>query len=258
MQPAYLKLWQQGKLQARVTEALQHYEKCSLCPRNCLVERSEVLGICRAPDQAVVASFGPHFGEERVLVGKGGSGTIFFAFCSLACVFCQNNELSFGGTGTAISAENLGQIMLNIQNGYNCPNLNLVSPTHFVPSILQALLYAVERGLRLPLVYNCGGYESLATLKLLDGVVDIYMPDYKYAIPERARVYSKAGDYPQIAEGALIEMDRQVGGLKTDRKGQAVRGHHRAYNYLELSRRLKRDEYAQALAFARELGLRLA
>ncbi len=298
LQPAYLELWQQGQLEARVEKALQHYEECRLCPRNCGVERGSGLGTCRAPKKAVVASFGPHFGEEAVLVGGAGSGTIFFAHCNLACVFCQNHELSFEGVGTAISAEKLGQIMLRIQNSYKCPNLNLVSPTHFVPSILQALLYAVERGFRLPLVYNCGGYESLPTLELLDGIVDIYMPDYKYSVAGRAHIYSKARDYPQTAEKALVEMDRQVGGLKTDGRGLATRGllirhlmlpagledtkqvlqfikdnlssdclvnlmaqyypHHRAYEYPELSGRLRREEYGQAQAFARELSLRLA
>jgi len=298
LQPAYLKLWQQGELQARAEEALEHYQACNLCPRACGVERSWGAGVCRAPQQAVVASFGPHFGEESVLVGSGGSGTIFFAHCSLACVFCQNYELSFAGEGTAITGDRLGQIMLMIQNDYQCHNLNLVSPTHFVPSILQGLLYAVKRGFRLPLVYNCGGYESSATLRLLDGVVDIYMPDYKYSCAERSDAYSKARDYPQAAAEALMEMDRQVGGLKTDHRGRAVRGllirhlmlpgglddtqgvlqfikdnlssdclvnlmaqyypHHKAGEHPELNRRLTRGEYGQALAFARGLGLRLA
>lgn len=295
--PAYLELYRRGELAARVEWALEVYEECSLCPHRCGIDRSTKAGVCRAPEQAVVSSFGPHYGEERVLVGSRGSGTIFFAHCTLACVYCQNSEISLGGRGRAVSGSELGEIMLELQKGHGCPNVNLVSPTHFVPSILAGLLYAVERGFRLPLVYNCGGYENPATLELLDGIIDIYMPDFKYAEPERAEKYSGAEDYPQKAKEALLEMDRQVGGLKTDGRGIAVRGllirhlmppggladtkkvlrfindnlsadclvnlmdqyypHFRAFQFPELGRRLTRDEYNEALEFASSLGLRL-
>lgn len=171
----------------------------------------------------MVSSFGPHFGEESPLVGSCGSGTIFFTNCNLRCLFCQNYDISHLGRGEEVSGGQLAAIMLNLQRS-GCHNVNLVSPTHFVPQILEALCMAAEEGLRLPLVYNTGGYESSETLALLDGVVDIYMPDAKYWGPEVARLLSEAPDYPEVMRQALKEMHRQVGDLAIDGLGIARRG----------------------------------
>jgi putative pyruvate formate lyase activating enzyme len=174
-------------------------------------------------DQAVVASAGPHFGEERPLVGLSGSGTVFFTGCNLRCIFCQNHEISQGGEGTITSAEELAEMMLALQR-LRCHNINLVTPTHQVPQILAALVLAAAGGLTIPLVYNCGGYESVQTLRILDGVVDIYMPDFKYGGAAAARWSSLVEDYPTVARAALREMHRQVGDLALDPRGIARRG----------------------------------
>ncbi|MGB3978043.1 MAG: radical SAM protein [Tepidanaerobacteraceae bacterium] len=224
MLPGYLSLLGNGQLLEKVRQAKQHLSKCNLCPHECNVNRKENLGVCRAGEMAIVASYGPHFGEERPLVGRNGSGTIFFGYCNMRCVFCQNYELSFRGYGATVSDEKLAEIMLLLQNHYKCHNINLVTPTHFVPNILEALYIAAQKGLKLPLIYNCGGYEKIETLKILEGVIDIYMPDFKYAFSERGRKYSGVKDYPQKAKLALKEMDRQVRGLKTDERGIAYKG----------------------------------
>ena len=174
-------------------------------------------------DTAIVASYGPHFGEERPLVGTGGSGTIFFSNCDLGCVFCQNYDISHFGEGQEISVEHLASIMMDLQ-AQGCHNINLVTPTHQAPMILRSLKVAIEGGLHIPIVYNCGGYESVGTLEILNGIIDIYMPDFKYAHPVMAEKYSGAPDYPAVARKAIREMHRQVGELVIDKRGIAMQG----------------------------------
>ena len=222
--PAYQKLIEEGGFEERIEKAYSLFSECKLCPRKCSVNRRMEKGFCQAGDELVVSSYAPHFGEERVLVGRRGSGTIFFGYCNLRCVFCQNYELSFDGRGRAVPSSELANMMLYLQNSYGCGNINLVTPTHFLPHILEAIFIAAQKGLKVPIVYNCGGYESKESLEILDGVIDIYMPDFKFAFIESAKKYLKAPDYPQIVKQALIEMDRQVGGLKTNIRGLAKRG----------------------------------
>ena len=209
-------------------EAIERLEKvlqdCTLCPRQCHVNRRVgEQGYCRTGSLPFVASWGPHRGEERPLVGAGGSGTIFFSNCNLGCLFCQNYTISHLGEGAEISHERLADVMLTLQKA-GCPNINLVTPTHQVPAIVRSVRIAAEQGLSLPLVYNCGGYESLATLALLEGIIDIYMPDFKYADPTAAERCSDAADYPDMARKAIREMYRQVGDLVMDDHGIAMRG----------------------------------
>jgi putative pyruvate formate lyase activating enzyme len=221
--PCYLKL-SRGELWDKVQSAEEILKNCNLCPRNCKVDRtSGQVGFCRTGDKPFVASWGPHFGEERPLVGRLGSGTIFFSFCNLGCIFCQNWTISHLGEGNEISHERLAKIMLDIQ-GMGCHNINLVTPTHQMPMILHSIAIASEMGLNIPIVYNCGGYESVESLEILDGVIDIYMPDFKYSDPQMALKYSKAKDYPEKAKAAIKEMHRQVGDLIIDERGIAVRG----------------------------------
>lgn len=222
--PAYLETHRQGLLQERGRKAYEIMLACEICPHRCRVDRRHgELGICRTGDKPVVASFGPHFGEEDPLVGQHGSGTIFFSHCNLFCIFCQNWEISHGGEGEEIDIEDLAAIMLRLQ-AQGCHNINFVTPTHQVPMILAALPLAIEGGLRLPLVYNTGGYEAVPTLQLLDGVVDIYMPDFKFWDPAVAADLCNAPDYPEVARQALREMHRQVGDLVMDENGVAQRG----------------------------------
>jgi len=196
---------------------------CTLCPRECKVNRKKgETGFCGIGDIPVVSSVGPHFGEESVLVGRGGSGTIFFAGCNLGCVFCQNFDISHHRHGHPVTNEQLAKSMLELQY-YGCSNINFVTPTHVAPAIVAALELAREDGLTLLTVYNTGGYDSVETLKLLEGFMDIYMPDMKYADTKVADELSAAPDYPQINRGAVKEMHRQVGDLKTE-KGVATRG----------------------------------
>lgn len=221
--PAYL-LLSQEELARRAEQAERMLHNCTICPRNCEVDRtSGEKGFCRVLDKAVISSYGPHFGEEGPLVGRSGSGTIFFTGCNLGCIFCQNWTISHIMEGSAVSAGELAGIMLELQR-LGCHNINLVTPTHQVPMILAGLLEARREGLNLPLVYNCGGYEKLETIRLLDGVVDIYMPDFKYSEPGPAKKYSKAEDYPRMAGAAIKEMHRQVGDLVMDHRGVALRG----------------------------------
>ncbi|NIM91072.1 MAG: radical SAM protein [Candidatus Aminicenantes bacterium] len=211
-------------LPEKIEKAFRLLEKCSLCPRNCGVNR--VKGekkYCGARLHPEVSSYSPHFGEERPLVGHHGSGTIFMTHCNLKCLFCQNYSISHGGEGREISFERLGGMMVELQM-MGCHNINFVTPTHYVPQILRALPVAVEKGLKVPLVYNTGGYDSVETLKLLDGVFDIYMPDFKYADGKVAEEYSQASDYPEMAKLAFKEMHRQVGDLLLDERGIALRG----------------------------------
>ncbi len=295
-EPAYLRLERTGELAERARTLWSIYKSCRLCPRQCGVNRLKgEKGICGATSRVKVSSAHPHFGEERPLVGRRGSGTIFFSHCNLRCCFCQNWEIAHRGDGSYLSDESLGRMMADVE-GVGCHNINLVTPTHVVPNIVQGLRTAIRLGLRVPLVYNCGGYEPVEILKLLDGIVDIYLPDFKYTDGNMSEKYSSgAKDYPEVAAAAHIEMHRQVGELVVDENGIALRGlmirhlvlpnnlagtkkfvefvaqkltrstyvnimaqyrpEHQARQIPELSRRLTAGEYSQAVAWAREAGL---
>ena len=282
-------------LRERAEAALARLECCDICPRGCGVNRLEgELGYCRSGRYARISSFTPHFGEERPLVGAHGSGTIFMTGCNLRCVYCQNYDISQLGEGREVSPEKLAEMMVCLADG-GCHNINFVTPTHFVPQILEALVPAVELGLCLPLVYNSGGYDSVETLRLLEGIFDIYMPDAKYGSDAAAKKYSDAADYTGVMKAAIREMHRQVGPLEVDDDGVAVRGllvrhlvlpenlagtaevvrflaeevspetylnvmaqYHpcfKAYSYPELSRPITLREYAEAVNLARVAGL---
>ncbi|MCS7287574.1 MAG: radical SAM protein [Roseiflexus sp.] len=292
--PAYLELYEQGILQERAATARERLASCTLCPLACRSDRLHgEAGECRVGREAIVASYGAHFGEENVLRGWRGSGTVFFSGCNLRCVYCQNYDISQFVSGHAVDAAQLAEIFLDVQRE-GCHNLNLVTPSHVVAQILEALAIAVPRGLRLPIVYNTSGYDSVAALRLLDGVVDIYMPDVKYSDSAIGQQYSGIPHYWEVVRPALREMHRQVGDLRIER-GLAVRGllirhlvlpgrlagsqevlrfiaeeisrdswinlmdqyhpSYRAYDYPELARRITPDEYAEAVAYARSLGL---
>jgi len=270
-------------------------EECCLCPRCCGVNRlAGEGGKCHITRQVIVSSCGPHFGEEAPLVGRYGSGTIFFTYCNLRCVFCQNYSISQLGEGIETEREELARMMLSLQ-AKGCHNINLVSPTHVVPFILDALELAVTMGLYLPLVYNSGGYDSVETLELLDGIVDIYMPDMKYSDEKTAEQLSGIKDYPLINRAAIREMHRQVGDLQIDEQGVAQRGllvrhlvlphrlagtqevvrflaqevsantylnimaqyHpcHKAFDILQLARPVNRQEFYEAISLTRQQGL---
>ena len=222
--PSYVNLLQSGELKERVVEAYRRLRDCNICAHECGVDRTGgVFGICRTSDRARVSSYGPHFGEEDPLRGWRGSGTIFFSRCNLRCQFCQNYEISQSDSGQEIEPGDLAVIMLELQER-GCHNINFVSPSHVVPQIMAGVMIAAQGGLRLPLVYNTGGYDSLRTLELLEGVIDIYMPDMKYASPQTARHYSKIPRYPQVNQAAVKEMHRQVGDLLINQQGIATRG----------------------------------
>lgn len=221
--PSYIELYKTGELDARIRALYERMSPCRICPHECRVDRlSGEKGFCRVASRPIIASYGPHFGEERPLVGSSGSGTIFFTYCNMACVYCQNWEISHLGEGEEISVEDLAKIMIILQM-WGCHNINLVTPTHQIAFIVEALKIAIEKGLTLPLVYNCGGYESVETLQLLEGIVDIYMPDIKYMDPQVALKLSKVKDYPEKVKLAVKEMHRQVGDLVIE-KGVAKRG----------------------------------
>jgi putative pyruvate formate lyase activating enzyme len=290
----YLKLTP-GELAKRAEQATAVLADCTVCAQQCRVNRLEgELGVCRGGRQAVVSSYGPHFGEEAPLVGTRGSGTIFFTYCNLNCRFCQNCDISQHGEGDEVSAEELAGMMLDLQKR-GCHNVNLVSPSHFVPQFLEALAAAAEKDLRIPVVYNTGGYDSLDTLDLLDGVIDVYMPDIKFGDDEAGRKYAGAAGYFTVAKQAVKKMYGQVGDLVLDERGIAARGllvrhlllpgdlartgkvmeflaeeisrnafvnvmdqYHPAYralSYPELSRRITREEYREALKTAERAGL---
>lgn len=271
---------------------------CTLCPRNCRVERDKgEVGFCKVTDKPMVSSYGPHFGEEPVLVGWGGSGTIFFTGCNLGCVFCQNYQISHLMEGEYITVSELSDIMLHLQEK-GCHNINLVAPTHQVPQIFSAVEEAKRKGLRVPIVYNCGGYESVEVLIELEGLVDIYMPDMKTFSHEFSRDYLKAPDYPEVVKEAVLEMKRQVGHLKINEYGVAERGlmirhlvmpdwtedskeilswiaenlgretyvnvmdqyypFYKACDYPKICRRTTSEEFNEVYSFAKRLGLRLA
>lgn len=292
---AYLELYRSGKLRERIDTALSSLESCSVCPRNCGVNRlTDDVGTCQTLREAMVSSYGPHFGEEAPLVGKHGSGTIFFTNCNLRCLFCQNYSISQLSEGQRASKKELARIMLFLQ-AKGCHNINLVSPTHVVPQILEALELAAESGLHLPLVYNSGGYDSVGTLRILDGVIDIYMPDMKYGDAEIAGELSDVENYPEINRAAIKEMHRQTGDLEVNGEGLAKRGllirhlvlplglagtksimsylssevsrntyvnimdqYHPCYKAFQvpsLRRRISSVEFGEALSFAREAGI---
>jgi putative pyruvate formate lyase activating enzyme len=295
--PAYLRLLESGELARRVEEGWRHLADCDLCARYCFVDRlkSKEGAVCRTGERAVVASYGAHHGEEDPLRGTRGSGTIFFSFCNLRCVFCQNWDISQKGVGREVEPAEIADMMLDLQR-QGCHNINLVSPSHVVAQVLAAVHEAAKRGLELPLVYNTGGYDSPEALALLDGIVDIYMPDMKYGDPALARRYSKVRNYDKANQRAVREMHRQVGDLVVDEDGVARRGllvrHlvlpggiagtdkvleflaeeisrdtylnlmdqyrpcYRADEYPELDRPITRAEYAEALELAERFGLR--
>jgi putative pyruvate formate lyase activating enzyme len=294
--PAYAKLEREGRLAQRVSQARAILERCQLCPRGCGVNRlSGERGFCRAPASAVVFAAHPHFGEEMSLVGDHGSGTIFFSHCNLRCIFCQNWPIAHEGQGTPASDEQVADMMLDLQRT-GCHNINLVTPTHVMPNILNATRIALKKGLHLPLVYNTSGYERLEIVKILDGIVDIYMPDMKYMDADQSAKYSAgASDYPEVTKKAIIEMNRQVGDLKIDRRGIALRGliirhlvmpnrvagtekftkwvaenlsrstyvnimaqyhvDYKAFDYPEISRGITADEFLEAMGWAEKYGL---
>lgn len=295
MLPLYLEKLNPNELQQRADVLKKMLEECRLCPNECAVNRIEgETGNCNSTDEVIISSYGPHFGEEPELVGLYGSGTIFFTNCNLSCIYCQNYDISQLGIGKKVSIEELSDIMISLQLR-GCHNINLVTPTHFVPQIVQALIIAIEKGLEIPLVYNCGGYESVETLKLLENIIDIYMPDIKYSDNEVASQLSGIKNYWFVARAAVKEMHRQVGDLHIDRKGIARRGlllrhlvlpdnfagsekvldfvadeiskntyinimdqYHPAYkanDYPALNRRIKSDEYQKVLDYAMLKGL---
>jgi putative pyruvate formate lyase activating enzyme len=219
----YVRLHQTGELKLRAELARERQGACDLCARYCRVDRAERTGACRTQLKARVASYGPHHGEEDPLRGWRGSGTIFFSWCNLRCQYCQNHDISQAPAGREVDEQELASIMLTLQDA-GCHNINFVSPSHVVAEILEALVIAAENGLRLPLVYNTGGYDSPEALALLDGVIDIYMPDMKYSDRLVARRYSKIGNYPQVNQEAVREMHRQVGDLELNAQGIALRG----------------------------------
>jgi putative pyruvate formate lyase activating enzyme len=295
-EPAYLELHRTGEIKRRGQELWNMMESCRLCPRQCGINRlSGNEGFCRASSQLEIASYHPHFGEEKPLVGEGGSGTIFFTNCGLRCVFCINYQISQEGQGSPRSIEDMAEMMLKLQ-GKGCHNINLVTPTHYSPHILLAVDLAAAKGLRLPLVYNTCGWERLEILKKLDGIVDIYLPDFKYSEGKMAAKYSSSSEsYPEITKMALLEMHRQVGVARPARDGRMYRGlmirhlvmpngiggtkeviewiaenlpkdtyvnimsqytpMYKAFDYPEISRRITRREYSDALRWAQEAGL---
>jgi putative pyruvate formate lyase activating enzyme len=247
--PAYLALCASGELSARDDTAQAHLKECDLCAHYCHINRRKSIkgAVCRTGEQAVVHSFGPHHGEEGPLRGWRGSGTIFFSWCNLRCIFCQNWEISQKGIGRSVSPQELAGMMLELQ-AEGCHNINFVSPSHVVAQIIAAVHIAVDHGLRLPLVYNTGGYDSVEALALLDGIIDIYMPDMKYADATIARRYSKVRNYVAFNQAAVKEMHRQVGDLVLDREGIAQRG--LLVRHLVLPQQLAGTE--QVLAFVAE------
>ncbi len=223
-EPSYIETCRNGQIYEKIEKALQMIKACTLCPRKCGIDRTAgETGVCKTGSTAVISSFHPHFGEEAPLVGSGGSGTIFFTHCNLMCNFCQNYDISHQGLGDEATDEQLANMMLILQN-QGCHNINFVTPSHVVPQILSAVEIAASKGLSVPLVYNTGGYDSVETLKLLENVFDIYMPDFKFWDPEIAKLTCDVLDYKDIACSAVLEMHRQVGDLEINKTGIAVRG----------------------------------
>jgi len=224
MYPRYLQAYKSGKLEEIIEELEKLLEACSLCPRKCGVNRlKDEKGFCRTGLKPKVCSYLPHYGEEPPISGKNGSGTIFFSYCNMACVYCQNYEFSQLGQGRELEFDELAQIMLKLQ-AMGCHNINLVTPTHVLPPILRALKIAIEKGLKIPLVYNTGGYELKEVIKLLEDIVDIYLPDMRYADNEMAIKYSSAPNYPKYNQEAVKQMHRQVGLAQINKKGIIEKG----------------------------------
>lgn len=292
--PSYLNLYETGELKERIERAKALISPCRLCPHECGADRlADERGICQTGRKAWVSSYSPHFGEERPLVGIGGSGTIFFTSCNLLCVFCQNDDISHGKWGRLVEPLELAGMMIRLQDA-GCHNINLVTPTHQVFQILEALEIAIRAGLKLPIVYNTGGYDSVETLKVLDGIVDIYMPDFKFVSEQTSAKLTTAKDYGERTKEAIKEMHRQVGDLVIE-KGVAKRGllvrhlvlpggladtreimrflareisrntyvnimsqyypSYRAWDFPPLDRRISMTEYFEAIQIAKEEGL---
>ena len=222
--PAYVRAFEEGILHERAQQAIEALRSCCICPRDCEIDRyNNKIGVCKSGRLARVASAFPHFGEEDCLRGWNGSGTIFFGWCNLRCVFCQNFETSQFGEGAEVTPAELAQMMLDLQET-GCHNINFVTPEDVVPQILEALVIAVERGLRLPLVYNTSAYDSIESIHWMAGIVDIYMPDFKLWDAEHCRKYLVASNYAEAARAVIAEMHAQVGELKVDENGLALRG----------------------------------
>jgi len=294
-QSRYLNLIESGELSRRVAQSYNRLTSCNICAHKCGVNRREgELGICKTGGKAKISSYGRHMGEENPLRGYQGSGTIFFTRCNLRCQYCQNHDISQSDSGNEIEPEDLAGFMLELQDA-GCHNINFVSPSHVVPQIMAGVLIAAQAGLNIPLVYNTGGYDSMPTLTLLNGVIDIYMPDMKYADPQIAERYSKIPDYPRVNRIAVKEMHSQVGDLLLDERGIAKRGllirhlilpnnlagtdhiikyiaeeiskntylnlmdqyrpAYRAHHYPELNRRISQEEYDKAVFMAESAGL---
>jgi putative pyruvate formate lyase activating enzyme len=222
--PSYMALLESGELDRRVEAALEELRDCRACPRDCRINRlKDETKVCHTGRHAIVSSAFPHFGEEDCLRGSRGSGTIFFSLCNLRCVFCQNWEISQRQSGQEMDAEAIANRMMELQ-ARGCHNINFVTPEHVAPQVVEAVAAAAKRGLHLPIVYNTSAYDALSSLRLLDGIVDIYMPDFKFWRPETAKRLAKAKDYPERAREAIAEMHRQVGPLQLDEEGIARRG----------------------------------
>ena len=222
--PIYIQTYKDGRLREKIKQAYCLLRNCTLCPRKCGVNRlNNEKGICKTGRNAIVSSYNAHFGEEAPLVGRHGSGTIFFTNCNLLCIFCQNYEISHDGNGYEISDNELARMMLELQDR-GCHNINFVSPSHVIPQILSALEIAIETGLSIPIIYNSGGYDSVETLKILNGVFDIYMPDFKFWDSKIAELTCNASDYPDVVQKAISEMYQQVGDFIIDNTGIAKRG----------------------------------
>jgi putative pyruvate formate lyase activating enzyme len=289
--PSYISLHEKGELAQRIQLLEEFLKECRLCPRGCRVNRLDgELGVCQAGSELIVSSAFPHFGEEPPLVGYHGSGTIFLTHCNLRCLFCQNYDISHLGNGERMTTSDLVRVMVRLQE-MGCHNINFVTPTHYVPQIVASLPEAIEKGLRLPIVYNCSGYESIEVIRLLEGIVDIYMPDEKYMDEKYSKRFSNARDYPEVIKIVLKEMHRQVGDLTTNSKGVAERGllirhlvmpngvasseavlkfiaeeisvhsyvnimdqyrpEYQAHEYPEINRRITQKEYLEAIQWAK-------
>lgn len=283
------------EIEKKVILLFEKLKSCDICGWECGINRYLRTSHCRSGIELKISSFGPHFGEERIISGNRGSGTIFFTNCSLKCVYCQNYDISQIGNGYLISIEELSEIMLKLQK-MGCHNINLVTPTHFLPQIIKSISIAIKKGLNIPFVYNCGGYENVIVLKILEGIIDIYMPDAKYGDNEKGKKYSGIPDYWDKCKKALIEMKRQVGDIILDDEGVAKKGllirhlvlpndisstenvlkfirdnlgentwvsllsqyhpEYKGYNYPELARRITYEEYNRAVEITQKLGLK--
>ena len=293
--PSYIPLYEKGELSRRIESLKEYLRECRLCPRECRVDRlNGETGYCKAGADVLVSSAFPHFGEESPLVGNQGSGTIFLTHCNLRCVFCQNYDISHQGAGDRFAPSDMAAAMVKLQKS-GCHNINFVTPTHYAPQIVASLAKAIQVGLHLPIVYNCSGYESVEVIRLLDGIVDIYMPDAKFMEEEYSGKFCNAPDYPSVLKEVLKEMHRQVGDLTVNSRGIAERGllirhlvmpggtassgevlkfiaeqisphsyvnimdqyrpEYRAHEYPEIDRRVSHKEYLEAIQLVKGFGL---